>query len=452
MLRRLLFANFKLVYKLSQWMRYRFTPAGTMILLTMPVAGVFGLDTRSTLSFQIFSITLCLLITAIISSLFFRGKFSIERTLPEYGTVGIPVNYSCTIKNANNKSRKGLVLIEDLEATFPSIDEFNKAKDPFDKKRNRVDRFIGYPRLVNILQKRRGGSIQPVAVDFIAENSNTKEQCQLIPNRRGYLYFDKSRLAKIDPLGLFQSQKILENKDKLLILPKLYETSRLNMHGKRTYQQGGINNASSTGDSQEFISLRDYRPGDPIKSIHWKSFAKTNQPVVKEYNDEFFIRYGLILDTFLDNKSDDIFEEAVSIAASFMIAQTEQDALLDLMFIGNNTYRFTSGRGLGGTENILEVLACIEPVYQSNIKEMETMIEGYNHECSGLICIFLNMTEERRNFIEKLSYYNIPIKVLIVTDQEEVKIDDITNSVELNIIHHESIQEDLLAIKSGVIE
>ena len=171
MLRRLLFANFKLVYKLSQWKRYRFTSAGTMILLIMPVAGVFGFDTRSTLSFQLFSITLCLLIVAIISSLFFRGKFLIERTLPEYGTVGSPVNYSCTIKNANNKAKKGLVLIEDLEANFPSIDEFNKAKDPFDKKRNRIDRFIGYPRLVNILQKRRGGSIQPIAIDFIAENS-----------------------------------------------------------------------------------------------------------------------------------------------------------------------------------------------------------------------------------------------------------------------------------------
>lgn len=447
MIRRLLFANFKLVYKLSQWTRQRFTTAGTMILLTMPVAGVFGFDTRSTLSFQIFSITLCVLIISIVTSLFFRGRFSIERKLPDYGTVGIPLNYSCTIKNANNKSKKGLVLIEDLEATFPSIDEFNKAKDPLAKKRNRVDRFIGYPKLVNTLQKRRGGSIAPIAVDFIAENSNVEEQLQLIPNRRGYLYFDKTRLAKVDPLGLFQSQKKYEIKDKLLILPKLYETPGLNMQGKRTYQQGGINNASSTGDSQEFISLRDYRPGDPIKSIHWKSYAKTNQPVVKEYNDEFFIRYGLILDTFLDSGFDDIFEDAVSIAASFMTAQKEQDALLDLMFIGNNTYRFTSGRGLGGTENILEVLACIEPVYQSNIKEMEIMIDEYINECSGLICIFLNMTEERKNFLETLSYYNIPVKTLLVSDSENIDEYDLPDPIELNIIRHDTIQQDLNSIK-----
>jgi hypothetical protein len=130
MLRRLLFANFKLVYKLSQWMRQRFTAAGMLILLTMPVAGVFGFDTRSTLSFQIFSITLILLITSISFSLLFRGKFSIDRKLPDYGTVGTALYYSCAIKNNNKKPRKGLVLIDDLNSPFPTLDEFIHAKDP----------------------------------------------------------------------------------------------------------------------------------------------------------------------------------------------------------------------------------------------------------------------------------------------------------------------------------
>ncbi len=443
MFRKLLFANFKLIYKSSQWMRQRFTPAGMLILLTMPVAAVFGFDTRSTLSFQIFSITLILLITSITISLFFRGKYSIKRQLPEYGTVDTPLYYSCKIKNENKKPRKGLVLIDDLNSPFPTLDEFRKTKDPLDKIRNRVDRFIGYPRLVNTIQNNRGGSIAPIAVDYIAEKSEIESQIMLTPLRRGYLYFEKTRLAQIDPLGLFQSQKIFKNKDKLLILPKLYKTPALNMQGKKTYQQGGVNNASSIGESQEFISLRDYRPGDPIRSIHWKSYAKTNHPVVKEYNDEFFIRYGLVLDTFLNNKPDKVFEDAVSIAASFMATQKEQDTLLDLMFIGNNAYRFTSGRGLGGTENILEVLACIKPVYESNIKKMELMIKEYKHECSGLICIFLNLDEERKSFINSLAELNIPIKVLFITDIENIDTNNIPDSIVTHIIHHDTLQQDL---------
>lgn len=414
-----------------------------MIVLIIPVAGVFGFDTRATLSFQIFSITLVLLITSISLSLFFRGKFSIERRLPDFGTVGTPLYYSCTVKNKNKTPKRGLILIDDLNSPFPTINEFAKTQDPLDKKRNRIDRFIGYPRLVNTIQKCRGGSIAPVSIDYIAEKSNAEEHIELIPLRRGYLYFEKTRLGQVDPLGLFHAQKIINNKDKLLILPKLYKTPALNFKGKRTYQLGGVNNASSTGDSQEFMSLRDYRPGDPIRSIHWKSFAKTNHPVVKEYDDEFFVRYGLILDTYLDKKPEEIFENAVSIAASFMTAQKEQDALLDLMFIGNNTYRFTSGRGLGGNENILEVLSCIEPEYQSNILKMEIMLKEYIHECSGLICILLNLDDERKKLIETLSQFNIPIKILIITDAEGIILDDLPDSIEANIIHSDSLQEDI---------
>ncbi len=443
MLRKFLFANFKLAYRLNQWMRHRFTPAGLLILLIIPVSAVFGFDTRTTLSFQIFSITLLLLLTSISLSIFFRGKFSIERILPDYGTVGTPLYYSCIIKNKNRKPRKGLILIDDLNTPFPTIDEFAKTQDPLDKTRNRIDRFIGYPRLVNTMQKCRGGSIPPVSIDYIAENSTSEEHIQLTPLRRGYLNFKSIRLAQADPFGLFQAQKLFKDKDSLLILPKLYKTSSLNIQGKRTYQRGGVNNASSTGDSQEFISLRDYRPGDPLRSIHWKSFAKTNNPVVKEYNDEFFVRYGLILDNYLNNKNEDIFEDAVSIAASFMSSQKEQETLLDLMFIGNNTYRFTSGRGLGGTENILEVLACINPAYESNIKDMELMLKDYRHECSGLICIFLDLNDERKEILNVLSEFNIPVKVLVITDSKEIDINDVPPSIELNIIHHDSLQQDL---------
>lgn len=443
MLRRLLFANFKRVYRLSQWMRLRFTSSGILILFIMPVAGVFGFDTRATLSFQIFSVTLILLLTAMLFALLFRGQFSIVRKLPDYGTVGTPLYYSCIISNKNKSARRGLVLIDELRNRFPSLNEFSRARDPLDKKRNRIDRFIGYPRLVNAMRKSRGATITPVAIDYIAEHSDAEATIQLTPLRRGYLYFEKTRLAQADPLGLFQAQKSFDNKNNLLVLPKLFNTPRLQLLGKRTYQHGGVNSASIVGDSQEFISLRDYRPGDPLRSIHWRSFAKLNRPIVKEYQDEYFIRYGLILDTYLNKGSDLVFEDAVSVAASFMSAQKEQDALLDLMFIGNNTYRYTSGRGLAGTENTLEILACIEPVYESNIQRMEAMIKLYGHECSALICILLDLDDARKALLKTLSQFDIPVKILLVTEAEELTIDKDLPSDDINILHHHRLQHDL---------
>ncbi|MCZ6803540.1 MAG: DUF58 domain-containing protein [Proteobacteria bacterium] len=191
------------------------------------------------------------------------------------------------------------------------------------------------------------------------------------------------------------------------------------------------------------MSLRGYHPGDPICSIHWRSFAKLNKPIIKEYTDEYFTRYGLILDTYLDKKSELIFEDAVSIAASFMTAQKEQDALLDLMFVGNNTYRFTTGRGLAGADNILEILACIEPVLDSNIKRMELMIKEAVHECSALICILLDLDESRLKLIKTLTALNIPIKFLLIIESNDTNSADALQENDIHVIKHDSLQHDL---------
>ena len=443
MLRKLLFVNFKLVYRFSQWNRQRFTSTGMLILLITPVAGLFGFDTRNTLSFHIFSIASALLFTAIFFSLFFRGRFSIIRKLPEYGRVGTPLKYLCIICNENKTAKRGLILIDELKNQFPSLDHFSKTKDPLDIKRSRFDRFIGYPRLINVMQKLRGGSITQVAIDYIPKQSEVVTVVQLTPLRRGYLYFDKIRLAHAEPLGLFQAQKVFYNNDSLLILPRLYKTPRLNLQSKRTCQQSGVNNASIVGDSQEFISLRDYQPGDSIQSLHWRSFAKLNRPVVKEYQDEHSMRYGLILDTFLNKKSEVIFEDAVSITASLITAQKEHDALLDLMFISNNTCQFTSSRGLADHEKILEMLACVEPVYDSNIHQVEKMIQHYCHECNAFICILLDLDESRLKLIKMLSILNIPAKFLLLRDLKNKDSAELIQENDVHVIHHDNLQQEL---------
>src|SRR5258706_610977 len=112
---------------------------------------------------------------------------------------------------------------------------------------------------------------------------------------------------------------------------------------------------------EEFVSLRDYRSGDPMRRIHWKSYARVGRPVVKEYLDEFFVRHALVLDTFTTHLGDPVFEEAVSVAASIAISMQTQESLLDLMFVGPEAYCFTAGRGLAHTEQLLEGLACGGP-------------------------------------------------------------------------------------------
>ncbi len=421
-----------------------------LILGVMFIAAVFGIDTRSTLSFQIFAIALVLILTAMTYALFYRRRFSVARALPEYGTVGQPLYYTCHINNLNNRDCKQLLIIDDLKTAFPDMNTLRQYRDPLDRKRNFVDRFLGYPRLVNALRKARGASIAPVVVDHISRHADIDAEIKLTPLRRGYLDFDKIRIASADPLGLFHAQKSYSQKNRLLILPELYDTPALDLPGSRIYQSGGTNRASLTGDSQEFVSLREYRPGDPMRSIHWRSYAKRGEPIVKEYQDEYVIRYGMILDTYLtEGSNNDTFEKAVSMSASFMLNQTQQDALLDLMFIGNEAYRYTSGRGHSNVDSILEILACIQSTEESNLERLRVLLDEHINECCALICILLSADKEKVELLRMLNEYRLPVKALVLHEN--------TNRFDANDLDHvqtvhldpTNLQAELNKLQSG---
>ncbi|MCZ6804400.1 MAG: DUF58 domain-containing protein [Proteobacteria bacterium] len=416
MIRWLLFKNLRFVYRISHWTRHRFSPVGMLILGGMVASAIFAIDTRQSLSFQIFTITAVMLLLSVVSVLTFRSKLSIKRLLPDFATAGQPFNYRILIKNLKKHHEKDLILIDELATPLPDYEEFSTSYDPIDSSRNWFDRVIGYPRLMTLIRKKRGASILPVEVREIPADDEIEINIEVNPIRRGYLNFSGSRIARPDPFGLFRAMQEKPDKDNLLIMPKLYRVPHIHLHGMRKYQLGGMNLTSAVGDSQEFMSLRDYQPGDPIRAIHWRSYAKTGKPIVKEFQNEFFVRQGLVLDTFIEDKSDAIFEEAVSIAASIALSTQDQDSLLDLMFIGPEAYCFTSGRGLSTTENMLEILACVQPSHEKSFNKLDELICQHTGETSGLICVLLDWDEKRRKLIEKINRLDIPLFVFIITD------------------------------------
>jgi uncharacterized protein (DUF58 family) len=173
--------------------------------------------------------------------------------------------------------------------------------------------------------------------------------------------------------------------------------------------------ASSIGDSEEFLSLREYRPGDPLRRIHWKSWAKTNIPIVKEYQDEFFVRHALILDTFQVEENHEFFEEAVSVAASFACSIQTQESLLDLMFVGPEAYCFTSGRGLAHTDKMLEILASVIPCRDKPFSTLHSLVLERAALLSGCICVMLSWDADRQKLVHHLHALGLPLLVFVIT-------------------------------------
>jgi uncharacterized protein (DUF58 family) len=141
--------------------------------------------------------------------------------------------------------------------------------------------------------------------------------------------------------------------------------------------------------------------------------------VVKEFEDEFFVRHALVLDTFTDQLHGEVFEEAVSVAASFACALPTQESLLDLLFVGPESYCFTAGRGVAHVDQMLEILASVRVCSEQPFRALEHLVLSHVEVVSGCICVLVEWDEARRDFIRRLRALGIPVLVLVVRPPDQ---------------------------------
>jgi uncharacterized protein (DUF58 family) len=158
-----------------------------------------------------------------------------------------------------------------------------------------------------------------------------------------------------DPLGIARSTSIVADTDSVTVAPRTY------LLGMPVLGQGQLGRhlviqARRLGPG-EFHGLRTYVDGDEPRSIDWKSSARSEDLLVKEYTVEGVRRCTVVFDADPESYLDvDGFERGVTAAAS-LVHSSEQEGL---------TTRFvTSGgidlRGPDTAANTVRVLARIEP-------------------------------------------------------------------------------------------
>jgi len=410
---KLIWRQFYRQYRLFAWLQHasrrRMTPAGWMLLGSLVMTMVLGGNRENMVSYQAFAFLLFLWVSALITCCFFRVKISLTRSLPRFGTVGQPLTYRVAVKNLTAKTQQDLLLLEDLADPRLSFVEWLALKKA---EQQGVRPF--WPSARRHMMPRHLAQIRATVLPALPAGQTTEALVEITPLRRGVLSFTGSSLARADSFGLFRALVKISQPGKMLILPKRYPLPPLALPGSLKYQEGGVALAANVGQSEEFVALRDYRRGDPLRHIHWRSWARTGKPIVKEFEDEFFVRHALVLDTFHQQPNSELFEEAVSVAASFACTLQTQESLLDLLFVGAEAYCFTAGRGLAHADQMLEILAAVRVCTDKNFSDLEQLVLNHSATVSNCICVFLAWDEPRRRFVEKLKASGLPVLVLVL--------------------------------------
>jgi len=415
--RKYIFWNYRSYTALRFKLRRKLTRRGVYLIAALFIGGCMGIDTNRIIAYQGFALIAALILVALVTRRIGRLRFSAERLVPRFGTVGQRLPYRVRVQNHTQRAQSGLTLYEDTEDPRPNLTEFVLTPEPGEEKRNRFDRFYGYYRWVWILEKKLVGTVEAEQLENLPPEGSVDHTMTATPLKRGKFRLEGVTIGWTDPFGLFRSLASVETTDEILILPKRYPVPDLALPGNSTYQVGGVSLAGAVGESEEFVALRDYRPGDPLRRIHWRSTARVGKPIVKEYQDEYFVRHALVLDTFLPLAVSDRFEEAVSVASSFVCSVEDSDSLLDLMFVGNEAYCFTTGRGLAYSEQMLEILATVQPNLEGDFSSLKEMVVDHLGAVSGVICVFVDWDEERERMVKAMQSRKVPVHAYLVRDE-----------------------------------
>ena len=400
----------------QHWFSMRIRPAGVAAMLIVSLASFMSIGQPRNSVFQIFCFSLAMVLAALFWVVFRRSSLSASFRLPRHATAGEPLQYSVLLTNNGKSLLKSVILFQSPPDPRPDLREFASTAEPGESERNPFDRTMAFYRWQWLSNRKRSFESNPQSEPF-SLNPGVRKRVALsvTPLKRGVIAMENLRALLPDPLGFFQkSRTINSTPSRLIVLPKRYRLPDLRMPGSAHFRIGGEETGNTVGSSGEFVGLRDYRPGDPLRLIHWKSWAHTGRPVVKELEDTYYPRYALVLDTFPGSPDGQVFEEMVSVAASFIVGFDRSEALLDLMFIADKAHTVTAGRGMDRVDKLLEVLAGVQIEAETDFETLALTVARHRDTVTSCLVILNGWDESRKSFLKSMLSSGVPCVPLVV--------------------------------------
>lgn len=377
----------------AEW-RDRLTPAGRAVVVTSFVLGVLAVDTRRNQTFLLFAVAVGLLVAAFVVARLGRARATLHLSLPVRATAGSDVVVKGRLRTEARAS--GL-----LRAAFP--ERFSPA------------RFSIEPEEVVVAASDPGAADVEVTFTIRAR-------------RRGRYEVSSPILRALDPLGLVASvaSPRASARQVVLVGPPLFRFDERAGSVGRRLQPGGLPLASSTSDAVELVGTREWRAGDRVRDVHWRSFARRGVPIVKEYHEEFFPRIAIVVDTFLADPNAEAdreaFEAALSVAASIADGVGHGEQVVDLVAAGDELHRVQVGRGLGGIDDVLDVLACVEPSRaprasrEGAFADVAPALDEELARTGTAWVILLDWDEARAAFVDRVRELGAEVRAIVVRE------------------------------------
>ena len=248
---------------------------------------------------------------------------------------------------------------------------------------------------------------RPRTLDEVGYQEGARTEARARFSERGDLTLGTFRASAIVPLGLAAGPYVESAKVRLRVVPRPANVVRLATPMAQKHQPGGVALASKTGESMDLLGVRPYRPGDRIRDLSARTWARTGTPAVREYQEEYFTRIGVVLDCGAAGEA--TYEAAVSLVAGIVAHLGRGEALIDLLVNGPTIHTLTLGRSLGFLDQALDFLAVAERAKDLDRAKLLTDLGPHLAQLSCVVLVVDGWDASREELVRGVERFGVRV-------------------------------------------
>jgi uncharacterized protein (DUF58 family) len=148
-------------------------------------------------------------------------------------------------------------------------------------------------------------SFEPTTMAFPALRSGDRVEITSLrrAGRRGLQGTEPVTVRSSAPFGVGERRRkiaIIGATSETLVLPAVIPLGPLTFVRPAATNHLALHSAPRRGHGPEYFGIREYRPGDSMRHVHWPSTARTDTVMVREFEEEQTHRLAIVIDASWD--------------------------------------------------------------------------------------------------------------------------------------------------------